>query len=68
LYISHGISKSAYHVYKFAAKSGSISGSHRNFGILRLSPHMIQAKAIMMTIINKTVDKVFNETRKIDKK
>jgi hypothetical protein len=64
-YIIHGLSRSAFFLYKSTAKAGSISGSHGNLGVLRPRAHTIQAEANMMTIINKTADRMPNSTREI---
>jgi hypothetical protein len=67
-YIIHGLSRSAFFLYKSAAKAGSISGCHGNLGVLRPRAHTIQAKANMMTIINDTADRMPNSTREIGRK
>jgi hypothetical protein len=67
-YIIHGLSRSAFFLYKSAAKAGSISGCHGNLGVLRPRAHTIQAKANMMTIINETADRMPNSTREIGQK
>jgi hypothetical protein len=65
LYIIHGLSRSAFFLYKSAPKAGSISGCHGNLGVLRPRVHTIQAEANMMTIINETADKMPNSNREI---
>ena len=67
-YIIHGLSRSAFFLYKSAAKAGSVSGSHGNLGVLRPRPHTIQAEANMMTIINDNADRMPNSTREIGQK
>jgi hypothetical protein len=67
-FIIHGLSRSAFFIYKFAAKAGSVSGCHGNLGVLRPDAHTIRAEANMMTIINKTADRMPNSTREIGKK
>jgi hypothetical protein len=64
-YIIHRLSRSAFFLYKSVAKAGSISGCHGNLGVLRPCTHTIQAEANMMTIINKTADRMPNSTREI---
>jgi hypothetical protein len=61
-YIIHGLSRSAFFLYKSAAKVGSISGCHGNLGVLRPRAHTIQAEANMMTIINETAGRMPNST------
>jgi hypothetical protein len=67
-YIIHGLLRSAFFLYKSAAKAGSVSGCHGNLGVLRPCAHTIQAEANMMTIINDTVDRMPNSTREIGQK
>jgi hypothetical protein len=67
-YIIHGLSRSAFFLYKSAAKAGSVSGCHGNLGVLRPRAHIIQAEANMMTIINDTADRMPNSTREIGQK
>jgi hypothetical protein len=67
-YIIHGLSRSAFFLYKSVAKAGSVSGCHGNLGVLRPRAHTIQAEANMMTIINDTADKMPNSTREISQK
>jgi hypothetical protein len=67
-YIIHGLSRSAFFLYKSAAKAGSVSGCHGNLGVLRPRAHTIQAEANMMTIINDTADRMPNSTREIGQK
>jgi hypothetical protein len=67
-YIIHGLSRSAFFLYKSAAKAGSVSGCHGNLGVLRPRTHTIQAEANMMTIINNSADKMPNSTREIGQK
>jgi hypothetical protein len=67
-HIIHGLSRSAFFLYKSAAKAGSISGCHGNLGVLRPRAHTIQAEANMMTIINDTADRMPNSTREIGQK
>jgi hypothetical protein len=67
-YIIHGLSRSAFFLYKSAAKARSVSGCYGNLGILRPRAHTLQAKANMMTIINDTVDRMPNSTREIGQK
>jgi hypothetical protein len=67
-YIIHGLSKSAFFLYKSVARAGSISGCHGNLGVLRPRAHTIQAKANMMTIINDTADRMPNATREISQR
>jgi hypothetical protein len=64
-YIIHGLLRSAFFLYKSAAKAGSVSGCHGNLGVLRPRAHTIQAEANMMTIINDTADRMPNSTREI---
>jgi hypothetical protein len=64
-YIIHGLSRSAFFLYKSAANAGSVSGCHGNLGVLRPCTHTIQGEANMMTIINKTADRMPNSTREI---
>jgi hypothetical protein len=64
-YIIHGLSKSAFFLYKSAARTGSVSGYHGNLGVLKPRAHTIQAKANMMTIINDTADRMPNATWEI---
>jgi hypothetical protein len=61
-YIIHGLSRSAFFLYKSAAKVGSISGCHGNLGVLRPRAHTIQAEASMKTIINETAGRMPNST------
>jgi hypothetical protein len=67
-YIIHGLSRSAFFLHKSAAKAGSVSGCHGNLGVLKPCTHTIQAEANMMTIINKTADRMPNSTREIGQK
>jgi hypothetical protein len=67
-YMIHGLSRSAFFLYKSAARAGSVSGCHGNLGVLRPRAHTIQAEANMMTIINDTVDRMPNVTREIGQK
>jgi hypothetical protein len=67
-YIIHGLSRSAFFLYKSAAKARSVSGCHGNLGVLRPRAHTIQAEANMMTIVNKTADRMPNSTREIGQK
>jgi hypothetical protein len=67
-YIIHGLLRSAFFLYKSAAKARSVRGCHGNLEVLRSRAHIIQAKANMMTIINETVDRMPNSTREIDQK
>jgi hypothetical protein len=67
-YIIHGLFRSAFFLYKSAAKAGSINGCHGNLGVLRPRAHTIQAEANMMTIINDTADMMPNSTREIGQK
>jgi hypothetical protein len=67
-YIIHGLSRSAFFLYKSATKAGSISGCHGNLGVLRPHAHTIQAEANMMTIINETTDRMPNSTQEIGQK
>jgi hypothetical protein len=67
-YIIHGLSWSAFFLYKFVAKAGSVSGCRGNLGVLRSRAHTIQAKANMMTIINETANRMPNSTREIGQK
>jgi hypothetical protein len=67
-YIIHGVSRSAYHVYKAAAAGGSVSGSHGNAGARRPRPQTIQAQATLMTIINENADQMPNEFRLVGNK
>jgi hypothetical protein len=67
-YIIHGVSRSAYHVYKAAAVRGSVSGSHGNVGARRPRPETIQAQATLMTIINENADQMPNEFRLVGNK
>jgi hypothetical protein len=64
-YIIHGLSRSAFFLYKSAAKAGLVSGCHGNLGVLRPRAHTIQAEANMMTIINDFADRMPNSTREI---
>jgi hypothetical protein len=64
-YIIHGLSRSAFFLYKSAAKAGSVSRCHGNLGVLRPHVHTIQAKANMMIIINNIADMMPNTTREI---
>jgi hypothetical protein len=67
-YIIHGLSRSAFFLYKSASKAGSVSGCHGNLGVLRSRAHIIQAEANMMTIINETTDRMPNSTWEIGQK
>jgi hypothetical protein len=67
-YIIHGLSRSAFFLYKSAVRIGSVSGCHGNLGVLRSRAHTIQAKANMMTIMNDTTDRMPNATREIGQK
>jgi hypothetical protein len=67
-YIIHGLLRSAFFLYKSAAKVGSVSGCHGNLGVLRPCDHTIQAEANMMTIINDTADRMPNSTWEIGQK
>jgi hypothetical protein len=67
-YIIHGLSRSAFFLYKSAARAGSVSGCHGNLGVLRPRTHTIQAEVNMMTIINDTADMMPNVTREIGQK
>jgi hypothetical protein len=67
-YIIHGLSRSAFFLYKSAAKAESVSGCRGNLGVLKSRAHSIQTKANMMTIINETVDMMPNLTREIGEK
>ena len=61
-YIIYGLLRLAFFLYKSTTKAGSISGCHGNLGVLRPRAHTIQAKGNIMTIINKTTDKMPNLT------
>jgi hypothetical protein len=67
-YIIHGLSRSAFFLYKSAARVGSISGCHGNLGVLRPRTHTILAEANMMTIINDIADRMPNATWEIGQK
>jgi hypothetical protein len=67
-YIIHGLSRSAFFLYKSIAKAGSVSGCHGNLGVLRPRAHTIHAEANMMTIINVTPNSMPNSTREIGQK
>jgi hypothetical protein len=67
-YIIHGLSRSAFFLYKSAAKAGLVSGCYGNLEVLRPRAHTIQAEANMMTIINDTADRMPNSTREIGQK
>ena len=67
-YIIHGLSRSAFFLYKSATKAGSVSGCHGNLGILRSRTHTIQAEAKMTTIIKATTDRMPNLTQEIGQK
>jgi hypothetical protein len=67
-YMIHGLSRSAFFLYKSAARAKSVSGCHGNLGVLRPRTQTIQAEANMMTIINDTADRMPNATREIGQK
>jgi hypothetical protein len=67
-YSIHGLSRSAFFLYKSTAKAGSVSRCYGNLGVLRPHAHTIQAEANMMTIINDTSDRMPNSTREIGQK
>jgi hypothetical protein len=67
-YIIHGLSRSAFFLYKSATRAGSVSGCHGNLGVLRPHAHTIQAEANMMTIIYDTTDRMPNATQEIGQK
>jgi hypothetical protein len=46
-YVIHGVSKSAYYMYKAAAVGGCVSGSHCNSGVVQPRPHTIKAQATL---------------------
>jgi len=62
-YIIHGVSRSAYHNYKAAARGGFCNGSHGNTGMSRPRPRTVQAEANLMTIITDNADRMPNEFR-----
>ena len=64
-YIIHGLSRSAFFLYKSVARIGSISRCHGNLDVLKPRSHTIQAEANMMTIINDTIDRMPNVTWEI---
>ena len=67
-YSIHGVSRAAYHKYKAATLAGRVNGMHGNFGITRPQPHIIQAEANFMTIIQENADRMPNEFRNIGRK
>jgi hypothetical protein len=62
-YIIHGVSRSAYHNYKGAARGGFCNGSHGNTGMSRPRRRTIQAEANLMTIISGNADRMPNDFR-----
>jgi hypothetical protein len=44
-YMIHGLSRSAFFLYKSTARAGSVSGCHGNLDVLRARVHTIQAEA-----------------------
>jgi hypothetical protein len=67
-YIIHGLSRSAFFLYKSPTRARSVSGCHGNLDVIRPRAHTIQVEANMMTIINDTADRMPNATREIGQK
>ena len=63
-YIIHGLSRSAFFLYKSTTRVGSVSRCHGNLGVLRPHAYAIQAEANMMTIFNNTTYRMPNATRR----
>jgi hypothetical protein len=63
-YIIHGVSRSAYHNYKVAARRGFCNGSHGNAGMMRPRPRTIQVEANLMTIIIGNANRMPNECKR----
>lgn len=62
-YIIHGVSRSAYYVYKAVAIGRSVSGCHSNASSLRPRSLTIQARATLKKIMDKNADQMLFEFR-----
>lgn len=66
-FVIHGVSCSAYHVYKSATKAGCICGSHGNARFVHPWLYIIQTRVLSMILINENVNQMPYEFRMIAK-